>query len=185
MKFLRWLNLIAIMTFLSACSSGSGGNTFLPIGATATPLPTPIINITPAPDPSAALTAYLDAYKADDYNTMYSLISKAAQATISLDDFAKNNSDALNQMSAASFDYEVMSSLVNPYSAEVAYNVTYHTALVGDIQRDIIARFTLESGEWKLQWDDSLILPELAGGNVLRMDYSVPSRGNIWIALSQ
>jgi len=178
MKFFRWLNLIVIMTFLSACGSGSGG--FLPASATDTPLPTPIINITPAPDPNLTLTTYLEAYKADDYNTMYNLLSKVTQDSLPLDEFARRNRDALNQMSAGSFDYEVMSSLVNPYSAEIAYKVTYHTALVGDIQRDIIARFTLENSEWKLQWDDSLILPELAGGNILKMDYSIPSRGNIY-----
>jgi cell division protein FtsI/penicillin-binding protein 2 len=62
----------------------------------------------------------------------------------------------------------------------VSYRITYHTALVGDIQRDIVARFALEDGEWKLNWDAALILPELAGGHILRMDYSIPSRGNIY-----
>ena len=118
--------------------------------------------------------------KVEDYNPMYSLISKVTQDSIPLDEFARRNRGALNEMSAGSFDYEILSSLVNPYSAEIAYRVTYHTALVGDIQREVIARLTLEGDQWKLQWDDSLILPELAGGNVLRMDYSIPSRGEIY-----
>src|SRR4030095_2493899 len=116
----------------------------------------------------------------DDYNTMYSLLSKVAMDTITLEDFAKRNRNALNEMSAGSFDYEVLSSLVNPYSSEIAYRITYHTALVGDIQRDIIAKLVLEGDQWKLNWDAGLILPELAGGNVLKMDYSIPSRGNIY-----
>lgn len=178
MKFFRWLNLIVIMTFLSAC--GSGGSGLLPVSATDTPLPPPPVTVVSAPDPNLTLAAYLDAYKADDYNTMYSLVSKVTQDSLPLEEFARRNRDALNQMSAGSFDYELLSTLVNPYSAEIAYKVTYRTALVSDIQRDIVARFALENGEWKLQWDDSLILPELAGGNVLRMDYSVPSRGNIY-----
>lgn len=178
MKLFRWLNLIVIMTFLSACSSGGSG--LIPSTPTETLLPPPAVTVVSAPDPSLTLAAYLDAYKADDYNAMYSLISKVTQDTVPLEDFAKRNRDALNQMSAGSFDYEVLSSLVNPYSAEIAYRVTYRTALVGDIQRDIVARLTLENGEWRLQWDESLILPELAGGNVLRMDYSIPSRGNIY-----
>ena len=178
MKFLRWLNLLVIMTFLSACSSGGPG--ILPSSATDIPLPQPPVTIVSAPDPNPVITSYLDAYKVDDYNTMYGLISKAAQGSISLEDFSNHNRDALNEMSAGSFDYEILSSLVNPYSAEIAYHITYHTALVGEIERDIVARLALENNEWKLQWDDSLILPELAGGNVLRMDYSVPSRGNIY-----
>ena len=162
MKILRWLNLIAVFTFLTACSPGGIA---VPIVPTATSLLLPLVTMTSAPDPTLTLKAYLDAFKADDYNAMYGLLSKVAQDANKLEDFAKRNRDALNEMSAGSFDYEVTSSLINPYSSEVAYKVTYHTALVGDIQRDMIAKMTLEAGQWKLNWDDSLILPELAGGN--------------------
>ena len=177
MKFLRWLNIIVILTFVTACSSGGS---ILPSAPTETALPQPIVNVTPAPDASAALIAYFDALKAEDYNSMYTILSKSTQDANPLDAFAKTNRDALNTMSAGSFDYEILSSLVNPYSAEVAFRITYHTALVGDIQRDMVARFTLEDNQWKLQWDAGLILPELAGGNQLKMDYSVPSRGEIY-----
>ncbi len=177
MKLFRWLSIIVILTYLSACSStGLGG----PIFPTDTPLPPPHITIISAPPVDAALSAYLDAFKADDYNTMYGLLSKVSQDAITLEDFAKRNKNALNEMSAGSFDYEVLSSLLNTFTSEVSFRVTYHTALVGDIQRDMVARFTLENDAWKLNWEDGLILPELAGGNVLKMEYSVPSRGNIY-----
>ena len=65
--------------------------------------------------------------------------------SITLEDFARRNRDALDNMSAGSFDYEVLSSLVSPYASEVAFRITYHTALVGDIQREMIARFALEN----------------------------------------
>jgi len=174
MKFLRWLHIIVILTFLSACSGGAS------IFPTETALPQPIVTVINAPSADAALTAYFEAFKVEDYNTMYALLSKVSQDVITLEDFAKRNRDALDNMSAGSFDYELLSSLVSPYASEVAFRITYHTALVGDIPREMIARFALENNEWKLQWDDSLILPELAGGNTLRMDYSVPSRGNIY-----
>ncbi|HVF24437.1 MAG TPA: penicillin-binding transpeptidase domain-containing protein [Anaerolineales bacterium] len=174
MKFLRWLHIIVILTFLSACSGGAS------IFPTETALPQPIVTVINAPSADAALTAYFEAFKVEDYNTMYALLSKVSQDVITLEDFAKRNRDALDNMSAGSFDTEVLSSLVSPYASEVAFRITYRTALVGDIQREMIARFALENNEWKLQWDDSLILPELAGGNTLRMDYSVPSRGNIY-----
>jgi len=175
MNFFRWLNLIAVFFFLTACGSGS-----VSIFPTPTALPQPLVTVLSAPDPSLTLTAYLDAFKAEDYNTMYGVLSKVTQDAITLEDFARRNRDSLNEMSAGSFDYEISSSLVNPYSSEIAFKVTYHTALVGDIQRDIIAKLVLEGGQWKMNWDDSLILPELAGGNVLKMNYSIPSRGNIY-----
>jgi len=177
MKVLRWLHIILILTFLSACGPTGIGGSFFP---TDTPLPPPPVTIESAPSTDAAMAAYLDAFKADNYNAMYGLISKVSQDAITLEDFARRNRDALNEMSAGSFDYEVLSSLVNPYAAEVAYRVTYHTALVEDIQREMVARLTLENGQWKLQWEGALILPELAGDNVLRMDYSVPTRGEIY-----
>jgi len=178
MKFFRLLSFFVIMAFLSAC--GTGGSSILPTSPTDTPLPQPLVTVLSAPDPNEALKSYLDAYKTDEYNVMYDLLSKAAQGSITLEDFAKRNRDALNNMSAGSFDYEILSSLVNPYSSEIAFHIIYHTALVGEIERDIVARLALENNEWKIQWDDSLILPELAGGNVLRMDYSIPARGNIY-----
>ena len=176
MKLFRWLSIIVILTYLSACSSTGIG----PIFPTDTALPQPIVTIVSAPDPAVVLKAYLDALKADNYNTMYGLLSKVSQDAISLQDFAKRNKDALNTMSAGSLDYEVLSSLINTFSSEVSFRLTYHTALVGDIQRDMVARFTLENDAWKLNWEDGLILPELAGGNLLKMDYSAPSRGNIY-----
>lgn len=177
MKLVRWLNILVMFAFLSACGGGGIGGSIFP---TETALPQPIVTIVSAPDPDAALAAYLDAFKADEYNGMYALLSKVTQDSIPLEDFATRNRNALNEMSAGSFEYEVLSSLVSPHSAEVAYRVTYHTALVGDIQRDMVARLTLEDSQWKIQWEDALILPELAGGNVLRMDYSIPSRGEIY-----
>ena len=179
MKFLRWLNVVAVTVFFLTGCGGSGGNG-IALFPTETPLPPPVVNVSSVPDPNSAVQAYLEALKAEDYNAMYSLVSKVTQDAVTLEDFARRNRDALNEMSAGTFEYEISSALVDPYSAEVAYRVTYKTALVGDIQRDIIAKMVLEGDQWKLNWDDSMILPELAGGNTLRMDYSIPSRGNIY-----
>ncbi len=187
MKFLRWFYILVVLALLSSCNAGGVDSPGTPVHT----LPPPIVTIWPAgasdttvpntTTPDATLTAYLDAFKAGDYNTMYGLLSKVSQDAIKLEDFAKRNRDALNEMSAGSFDYQVLSSLKkNDYSSEVSFHIIYHTALVGDIPRDIVAPLSLENNVWKLKWDDSLILPELAGGNVLRMDYQIPSRGNIY-----
>ena len=129
------------------------------------------------------MLAYLEAFKGEDYAGMYEMLTQASRDGITLEDFEKRHSEALNTMSAGSFDYEILSALVNsPYVAQVAFRITYHTALVGDISRDMVARLSLEDGQWKLGWDAGLILPELAGGNRLAMDYQIPARGDIYDA---
>ena len=181
MKPLRWINLIIILSLLSACSFSSDGSGFPSIFSTPIPLPTAQATIKSPPDAEEPVRAYLDAFKADDYATMYGMLTQVSHDAISADDFAGRHSDALNKMSAGSFDYEILSVLINsPYAAQVAFRIIYHTALVGDISRDMAVRLSLEGDQWKIQWDESLILPELAGGMQLAMDYQIPARGDIY-----
>ena len=185
MKVLRWINYILILAFLTSCgNTGSGGGSGIgglgTLFATETPLPTAAIGITPAPDAQAAITQYLQAYQTNDFAAMYEMLAKSSREAITLEDFTKRYNDALNTMSASSIEYTVNSSLLSPYAAEVGYSLTYKTVLAGDIQRSIISHLVLEDGIWKVEWGEGMILPELAGGNSLAMEYSVPARGNIY-----
>ena len=179
-KIFRSLNLVIFLALLAGCAPGGNGGIIPGISYTPTPLPTAPVTIIPAPDAQAAMRVYMDAFKAEDYAAMYALLAKSSRDAITQDDFAKRHRDALNSMSAKSFDYEVTSSLLSPYNAQVAARVAYHTVLVGDITRDIVARMNLEEGAWKVQWDESLIMAELLGGNVLVMDYDIPARGDVY-----
>ncbi len=179
MKSVRWVQLILTMLLLAACSKAGGGVIGIFSGPTPT-LPSPGVTIVPAPSAQAAMTQFLDALKKYDFTSMYAMLSKATQAKLTQDAFTAKYNDALDNMGASSIDYQVMSQLLNPQKAQVGFHIVYHTAFLGDLQRDMVANFVLESGAWRLEWDDSLILPELAGGNVLRMDYQIPARGDIY-----
>ncbi|CAG0952242.1 penicillin-binding protein 3 [Anaerolineales bacterium] len=185
MKSLRWINYILILVFLTSCGGTSTGDDggIVNIFSDSTPtavLPTAQAKVTPAPDAQAALTQYLQAYQKSDFAAMYGMLSKASRELINQEDFAKRHNDALNTMSASSVEFTVNSALLSPYAAEVGYNITYKTVLAGDIQRDIITHLVLEDGAWKVEWVEGMILPELAGGNSLAMEYSIPSRGDIY-----
>lgn len=185
MKAIRWINYILILAFLTSCGSagssgGSGLGGFGTIFATETPLPTAPVAITPAPDAQAAIFQYLQAYQSDDFAAMYEMLAKSSRDAITLDDFTKRHNDALNTMSASKIEFTVNSSLLSPYAAEVGYSITYKTVLAGDIQRNIVSHLVLDEGVWKVEWVEGMILPELAGGNLLAMEYSVPARGNIY-----
>jgi penicillin-binding protein 2 len=174
MKRIFWINLLLLAALLAGCGRANG--TITP-GST---LPTPEITVVNVPDPASALKAYLEAMKAEDYAAMYAMLSADSQKSITAEDFAKRHKDSYNEMSMQGMNFDVRSTLTNPASAEVAYGLDYVTALVGELKRDMVASFVLENGQWKLKWDDGLILPELKGGNQLRMNYKIPARGDIY-----
>jgi penicillin-binding protein 2 len=178
-------NLLLMLVFLTGCGGGGGGGS----GTSTAALPTAQINVTHVPNADAALRAYLDAMsraatgstsQVEDYTTMYSMITQASRNAISQDDFVKHYTDDLNAMSAETIEYNILSMLTDPQNSQVSFHITYHTSLFGDIQRDFNTNLVLENGQWRLQWDDSLILPELAGGKRLAANSVSPARGDIY-----
>ncbi len=111
---------------------------------------------------------------------MYAMLTSVSKDAISEADFVSRYQGVANEAALSSWDYEILSSLKNPQSGQVGYKVMLHSVLVGDIERDTAMNLSLENGDWRIQWDDSLILPELRGGNNLYMEYRIPSRGNIY-----
>jgi penicillin-binding protein 2 len=175
MKRILWINILLLAALLAGCARANGTAT---TGGMS--LPTPEISVTTVPDAASALKTYLAAMKAEDYTTMYSLLSADSQKSISEEDFAKRHKDAYNEMSMQQMNFDVRSTLTNPGTAEVAYGLDYVTAIVGEIKRDMVASLVLENGQWKLKWNDGLILPELKGGNKLSMNYKLPARGDLY-----
>ena len=174
MKLPRFISLLLIFIFVVSCGSHPA-----PTG-TPTKLPTAQVGVTPAPSTDGALSEFLNALQSGDYGTMYKRLAKASQQAISVNDFTAHYTNALAQMGVSKIDYSIQSSLTNPENAQVAFHLTYESALFGNIERDFTATLVLEAGGWRLNWDDGLILPELAGGNHLHATYQAPARGDIY-----
>jgi penicillin-binding protein 2 len=173
--------LIVAALILFGCSRAAPETLLPTLTAIPSPsLPGPQVETTSVPDPRVVAQAYLDHWKAEEYPAMYAMLTQVSQDAISEADFTARYQSVANEAALSSWDYEILSSLKNPQSGQVGYKVTLHSILVGDIQGDTMMNLNLESGEWRIQWDDSLILPELRGGNHLYMEYRIPSRGNIY-----
>ncbi|MEW6718755.1 MAG: penicillin-binding transpeptidase domain-containing protein [Chloroflexota bacterium] len=175
--FLRLVHWLLVLLIVVGCVP------ILPNTSEPTLTPTlsePGVSTTRAPDAGAAARAYLEAWQADDYATMYGLLTSVSRDALSEEGFSTRYRQVAAQASLESLSYEILSVLTYPKRAQVAYRVTLHTILVGDITRETSMNLSLENGEWHVQWDDTLILPELAGGNYLSMYYEIPSRGNIY-----
>ena len=180
MRQLRRIHLPAMLFLLAACSTNSGGGPVISIFGPSPTLPSPIVGVTSVPDAEVTVTSFLEALKSNDLTAMYAMLSTPTRAAVPQDAFLMKYNEALNTMGAAKLDYQVVSQLLSPTAAQVGFKITYHTALVGDLEREMVANLVLEQGQWRLNWDDGLILPELAGGNVLKMDYRIPGRGDIY-----
>jgi penicillin-binding protein 2 len=177
----RLLFLVLMAFILLGCSQSTSTPQISTATTLATPsLPGPQVETTNVPDPRQAAQAYLDHWKAEEYPAMYAMLTKVSQDAISEADFTARYQGVANEAALSSWDYEILSSLKNPESGQVGYKVTLHSILVGDIDRETMMSLGLEDGAWRIQWDDSLILPELRGGNNLSMEYRIPSRGNIY-----
>jgi cell division protein FtsI/penicillin-binding protein 2 len=175
-----------VMLFLFAVSCKGQPPTPTPT-ITPTPLPpTPTlgevsVEVTPAPDPSLVAEAYLAAWKQEDYSAMYNLLTRLSRDAITQDAFTTRYRETMAEAAASSVDTRILAAYTkSPYSAEVSYQVILHSVLVGDIQRDTVMNLGQEDGQWRVQWDSTLILPELTGENRLQMEVNTPSRGNIY-----
>ena len=170
MKFSHFWGLFLGLTLLAGCVGPGASET----DATSTPLyanlPTPAVRVTSAPDAKTAINAFMEAWKADDYASMYAMITSASQETISAEDFDKRYRSAMNSLTLSELVYEITSSSLSPTVAQVGFRVTYKTHAFGEFVRDLNAGLELENGGWKIEWEDGLVMPDLRGGN--RLDIS-------------
>lgn len=179
LRLILWVLIIAV---LAGCSAPGENPTAVGPSASAT-LRDPVVNTTAVPDAQAAAKAFLDAWKAENYNAMYAQLTLLSRDAVGEAEFVQRLRDVATTMSLKSMDYEILQSLVKgPSEAQVAYRVRYETVLVGEVSRETMMTLSLQDGQWKVQWEDGMILPELRGGNRLSMDITIPTRGNIYDA---
>jgi hypothetical protein len=119
MKRIFTINILLLAALLAGCATANGNVT---PGST---LPTPEISVTLVPDPASAMNLYLEAMKAEDYATMYAMLSDCEPPGHRREDLKRHN-DAYNEMSAE-MTYDVRSTMTIPIR-RVAYGLNYATA---------------------------------------------------------
>ncbi|MHC1782166.1 MAG: penicillin-binding transpeptidase domain-containing protein [Anaerolineaceae bacterium] len=173
---------IIILAFLfSSCQTATP--TLAPDSPTLTPtsaLHKPNVNITSVPDAQAASSLFLESWKSEDYTTMYGLLSQASAGTISAENFNARYRDTALNMTLQNIEVTPAATAVHPTSAQTPFSIIYRTQLFGDLQREMKLTLVLENNQWRVDWNDGLILPELQGGNKLVIEFTIPDRANIF-----
>lgn len=151
-------------------------------------LPTLVPQPTAPVDLDAALRpamAFLGAWQAQDFATMYSLISFSSQETISPDAFRERYEDIQNTMTMSSFEFagQGFSRMEGLQGAQLTYDITFHSNLLPDIVdmgRTMTIILDSHYNEWRVAWSLGDIFAELALGARLEFQPNPPSRANIY-----
>jgi penicillin-binding protein 2 len=179
-KWLRLIQLSLIVFAMAVSVSACNSPTKIVTPTSTVPLPPPDTRVTRAPSAQLAAQAFLDSWEKTDYQSMYGQLTAESQGNITSEKFAEKYSNVMNEATVVGLEYQINSAPTNPDSADISYRLTLHTAIFGDIQRDSQMKLHLEQGEWKVQWDDAAILPDLAGGNYLGLDRQTSGRATIF-----
>lgn len=147
---------------------------------TPTPLPDPVIHVTSVPSSREAAEAFLKAWENEDYIGMYNLLSQVSRDAISYDAFTERYTSTSINLTLDKLTTSITALLTNPTSAQVGYHTVYDTKVAGSFERDMEMNMVYEGGAWKIQWEDGMLMPELRGGNQIKLDTTVPSRGIIY-----
>ncbi|MFN2146480.1 MAG: penicillin-binding transpeptidase domain-containing protein [Anaerolineales bacterium] len=171
--------LVGLPGILTACSpQNNGGET---PNAPNTPSSGEIVpTVVSVPDPSETARAYLNAWNDQDYAAMYNMLTTLSRDAISLEAFSQRYQEVEINTVLVGVDYEILQTLTNPTNAEVGYKVWLRSSVVPDLEVNTQMDLSLENDAWKVVWDESIIMPELAGGNRLSLETIWPTRGIIY-----
>jgi penicillin-binding protein 2 len=178
--------LLVLLTAVGGCSNSPGNGN--PTGDppvninTAEPGEPGVVEplITSVPDPSEAVRLYLTAWDNTEYESMYNMLTTLSRDSLSYEAFYNRYFEVENQAVITGVEFDILQTMTNPTHAQVAYRVVLKSSLVGDLEVSTQMNLSLEGGQWKVVWDDTIIMPELAGGNRLSLETIWPTRGIIY-----
>lgn len=183
MKKTNLVNIILLLFVLVGCTIRPSVNE-VENGPTPTvTLPSPQVHITPAPDVDGIVDQFMEYWRQDQYGNMYALLSMQSKQTISEMDFSAKYQDtaiALTLRFDDGISYEILSQQTNPNNAMAHVVVNYHTYLFDTFNREIEISMVREADAWHLNWNEEMIFPDLADGNVLEIVRQTTPRGNIY-----
>jgi penicillin-binding protein 2 len=151
--------------------------------STLTPLPSPTAVPTATPVPGGAEgigLAFYRAWEGKDYLGMYSVLSPQSQALVDSHAFVRLYEEVMGEATVQTLHARPLASRQDGDRAELNARVTWKTAVVGDVTRDYTMQLVYSQERWGVVWNESLILPELKGGQRLKLEYRIPSRANIY-----
>ena len=126
---------------------------------------------------------FLDAWQANDFDAMHSLLTYRNRELRPLDEFRALYQNAHDKMSLESIDYKPKTLTSEGSVLMLQYDMTFHTRILGsfdDNERLLHLVVDSQVGGWRVAWSEADIFPEMGQGARLVFEAQIPSRANIY-----
>ena len=126
--------------------------------------------------PEELLVEYMNHIPAQDYEQMYAMLHIEASGNVSQEDFIKRNSAIYEGIEIQNMAVEIIA--YDEEQLTVTYQTSFDT-VAGEISFEKSAFFLEGEDGYKLVWDNSLIFPNLASTDKVRVLTTQANRGEI------
>ncbi|GGE18092.1 penicillin-binding protein 3 [Marinithermofilum abyssi] len=141
------------------------------------------------PSPSSVMNQYMKDWEKGRYDQMYALLSENAKKQVDKKTFVQRHKAIADGIKQEKIDLDVKKvrktkTSALPFGEEKAvasYSASYGTQIVGKIAFQNKANLTKEDNGWRIDWQPSMIFPELEKGDQVRVTRIPPGeRGEIF-----
>ena len=126
--------------------------------------------------PEELLVEYMNHIPAQEYEQMYAILHIEASGNVSQEDFIKRNSAIYEGIEIQNMAVEIIA--YDEEQLTVTYQTSFDT-VAGEISFENEAFFLEGEDGYKLVWDNSLIFPNLASTDKVRVSTTQANRGEI------
>lgn len=126
--------------------------------------------------PEELLVEYMNHIPTQEYEQMYAMLHIEASGNVSQEDFIKRNSAIYEGIEIQNMAVEIIA--YDEEQLTVTYQTSFDT-VAGEISFENEAFFLEGEDGYKLVWDDSLIFPNLASTDKVRVSTTQANRGEI------
>ncbi|RHT40107.1 penicillin-binding transpeptidase domain-containing protein [Clostridium sp. AM30-24] len=126
--------------------------------------------------PEELLVEYMNHIPAQEYEQMYAILHIEASGNVSQEDFIKRNSAIYEGIEIQNMAVEII--VYDEEQLTVTYQTSFDT-VAGEISFENEAFFLEGEDGYKLVWDNSLIFPNLASTDKVRVSTTQANRGEI------
>ncbi len=174
--------LVCLLVVLlgNACAEASVPSPAAPRDTDTPPVAAPA---SPTPDlvtPEVIGRSFFEAWRAEDYARMYSLIAPSVQAEVTQETFMQAYRAALDTTTAISLTLLPRSLSLDGDTAWIEFQEIWHTGMFGNLQANNNLDLVRVDKAWYVDWSRAAIWPDLASGNRFAIEYQIPARANIY-----